>query len=47
MENTLLFKILGQVSFFKKKETNTFIQQGHIKLINCEGKDIYNLLKDY
>jgi len=26
---------------------NTFIQQGHIKLIKSESKDIYNVTKDF
>jgi len=39
-------KSLGSVRLFLKKEINTFIQQGHIKLIKSDSKDIYNVTKD-
>ncbi len=29
------------------KEMNTFIQQGRIKLIKRDSKDIYNVIKDF
>jgi len=29
------------------KEVNSLIQQGCIKLIKCDSKDIYNVTKDY
>ncbi len=28
-----------------KKYINTFIQQGHIKLVSCDSKDIYKMLQ--
>jgi len=34
-------------SEFFLKEIITFIQQGHIKLIKSEGKNIYNVTKDF
>ncbi len=35
----------GMVSFLFWKEMKTFIQQEHIKLIETDSKDIYNITK--
>ncbi len=32
---------------FSEREMNTYIQQGCIKLIKTDSKDIYNVRKDY
>ncbi len=44
-------KFLGSVlfflSFFLSNEINTFVQQGPIKLIKSDSKDIYNVTKDF
>ncbi len=40
-----MFKIV-QISIFFK-EINTFIQQGHIKLIKSDSKSIYSVIKDF
>ncbi len=38
----------GFFSFFGKKwKINTFIQQGCIKLIKSDGKDMYNVTKAF
>ncbi len=39
-----MFKIVKISIFFK--EINTFIQQGHIKLIQSDSKSIYSVIKD-
>ncbi len=40
-----MFKIVKISIFFK--EINTFIQQGHIKLIQSDSKSIYSVIKDF
>ncbi len=37
--------VITRLYFFE--EINTFIQQGWIKLINSDSKDIYNVIKDF
>ncbi len=42
---TIIQKFVVSKIFFK--DINTFIQQGCIKLIKSDSKDIYNVTKDF
>ncbi len=39
--------VFGAVVIFLLKGSNNFIQQGHIKEIKSDSKDIYNVTKDF
>ncbi len=41
-------KLLNEeCNYFLKEKNNIFIQQGHIKLIKYDSKNIYNVTKDF